>query len=83
MESIKFMAEDMAKALSERLIHAPKTKQVMDKIYVAALNGKREIFLSSSFLPTFEVKSSITIFFMGLGYDVQDKEVGGGIRISW
>lgn len=83
MESIKFMTVDMAKALSERLIHAPKTKQVMDKIYVAALNGKREIFLSSSFLPTVEVKSSIAIFFMGLGYDVHDKEVGGGIRISW
>ena len=83
MESIKFMTVDMAKALSERLIRAPKTKQVMDKIYVAALNGKREIFLSSSFLPTAEVKSCIAIFFMGLGYDVQDKEVGGGIRISW
>lgn len=83
MESIKFMTVDMAKALSERLIRAPKTKQVMDKIYVAALNGKREIFLSSSFLPTTEVKSCIAIFFMGLGYDVQDKEVGGGIRISW
>ena len=27
MESIKFMTVDMAKALSERLIHAPKTKQ--------------------------------------------------------
>lgn len=83
MESIKFMTVDMAKALSERLIHAPKNKQVMDKIYVAALNGKREIFLSSSFLSTIEVKSSIAIFFMGLGYNVQDKEVGGGIRISW
>ena len=83
MESIKFITVDMAKALSERLIHAPKIKQVMDKIYVAALNGKREIFLSSSFLPTFEVKSSITIFFMGLGYNVYDKELGGGIRISW
>ena len=83
MESIKFMTVDMAKALSERLIHAPKTKQVMDKIYVAAFNGKREIFLNSSFLPTIEVKSSIAIFFMVLGYDVHDKEVGGGIRISW
>ena len=83
MESIKFITVDMAKALSERLIHAPKTKQVMDKIYVAALNGKREIFLGSSFLPTFEVKSCIATFFMGLGYSVHDKEVGGGIRISW
>lgn len=83
MESIKFMTVDMARALSERLIRAPKTKQVMDKIYVAALNGKREVFLSSSFLPSAEVRSSIAIFFMGLGYDVHDKEVGGGIRISW
>lgn len=83
MESIKFMTVDMAKALSERLIHAPKTKQVMDMIYVAALNEKREIFVSSSFLSTIEVKSSIVIFFMGLGYEVQDKGVGCGIRISW
>lgn len=83
MESIKFMTVDMARALSEQLSHAPKTKQVMDKIYVAALNGKREIYLNSSFLPTIEVKSSISIFFIGLGYDVQDKGAGCGIRISW
>ena len=83
MESIKFMTVDMAKALSERLAHAPKTKQVMDMIYVAALNGKREIYLNSSFLPTIEAKSSITIFFMGLGYDVRDKGTGCGIHISW
>ena len=83
MESIKFMTVDMAKALSERLAHAPKTKQVMDKIYVAALNGKREILLTPSFLSTIEVKSSIAIFFIGLGYCVYDKEPGGCIRICW
>ena len=80
MESIKFMTVDMAKALSERLVHAPKTKQVMDKIYIAALYGRREIFLSNSFLPTEEVKSSIAIFFLGLGYDVLSLDHGTIIR---
>lgn len=81
MESIKFMTVDMAKALSERLVHSPKTKQVMDKIYVAALHGRREIFLSNSFLPAEEIKSSIVIFFLGLGYDVQN--LNHGVRINW
>ena len=81
MESIKFMTVDMAKALSERLVHAPKTKQVMDEIYVAALKGNREIYLNSSFFTTAEAKSCIIIFFKGLGYSVQEK--GCGVRISW
>ena len=81
MESVKFMTVDMAKALSERLAHAPKTKQVMDKIYVAALHGRKEIFLSNSFLPTEEIKSSIVIFFLGLGYDVQS--LNHGVIIRW
>lgn len=80
MESIKFMTVDMAKALSERLAHSPKTKQVMDNIYVAALHGRREIFLSNSFLPTEDVKSSIIIFFLGLGYDVLNLNYGVSIR---
>ena len=81
MESIKFMTVDMAKALSERLSHSPKTKQVMDNIYVAALNGRREIYLNSAFFPTYETKSCVMIFFMGLGYNVQEK--GSGVCISW
>lgn len=81
MESVKFMTVDMAKALSERLAHAPKTKQVMDKIYVAALYGRKEIFLSNSFLPTEEIKSSIVIFFLGLGYDVQS--LNHDVIIRW
>ena len=81
MESIRFMTVDMAKALSERLAHAPKIKQVMDKIYIAALNGRREVFLPNGFLPTGETKSSIIIFFLGLGYDVQD--LNYGVTINW
>ena len=81
MESIKFMTVDMAKALSERLVHSPKTKQVMDKIYIAALNGRKEVFLSNNFLPTEEIKSNIVIFFLGLGYNVQS--LNHGVTIRW
>lgn len=81
MESVKFMTVDMAKALSERLANSPKTKQVMDKIYVAALHGRKEIYLSNNFLPTEEIKSSIIIFFLGLGYDVQN--LNYGVIIRW
>ena len=81
MESVKFMTVDMARALSERFTHAPKTKQVMDKIYVAALHGRKEIFLSNDFLPTEEIKSSIIIFFLGLGYEILS--LSHGVTIRW
>ena len=44
---MKFVTVDMARALTERLANAPKTKEVMVQIYNAALEGKSKIYLGN------------------------------------
>ena len=48
---MNFMTVDMAKALTERLANAPKIKEAMSRIYMAALQGKTETSIPNALLP--------------------------------
>ena len=67
---MNFMTVDMAKALTERLAHAPKIREVMSRIYVAALQGETEIYIPATILPSEKDKTEVTVFFLGMGYHV-------------
>lgn len=80
---MKFMTVDMARALTERLANAPKTKEVMVKIYNAALEGKSKVYLGNKNYPyNSQLRLNITTFFMGMGFEVKD-EPGVGLTIQW
>jgi hypothetical protein len=67
---MNFMTVDMAKALTERLANAPKIREVMNRIYVAALQGKTDIYIPGAVLPNEKERTEITVFFLGMGYRV-------------
>ena len=67
---MNFMTVDMAKALTERLAHAPKIREVMSRIYVAALQGETEIYIPATILPSEKDKTEVAVFFLGMGYHV-------------
>ena len=71
---MEFMTVDMAKALTTRLANAPKLKEVMNRIYLAALQGETNIRISRTALPNEKDRTEITVFFLGMGYYVwEDK----------
>ena len=75
------MTVDMARALTERLANAPRTKEVMVKIYNAALEGKSKVYLGNKNYPyNSQLRLNITTFFMGLGFEVREEpgvDLGG------
>ena len=79
---MNFMTVDMAKALTERLANAPKIKEAMSRIYMAALQGKTETSIPNALLPNEKEKTEVMVFLLGMGYRVW-KDMYYQICIGW
>ena len=64
---MNFMTVDMAKALTERLAHAPKIREVMSRIYVAALQGKLKSISQLRYCPAKRTKLKLQFSFQVWG----------------
>ena len=76
------MTVDMAKALTTRLANAPRLKEVMNRIYMAALQGESIIRISCTVLPSGKERTEVTVFFLGMGYQVWE-DINNQLCIGW